>query len=182
MKNGKSFLCSELPFTQTLFRYLRIVAQSTIYLLHVRPSARTSVHVYHRGSHWTDYREIWYWGLFWKSVGEIPILLKSGEKIFGHFPWRPNYVSLLPATLNHHESVFLEWNGVRLAGQPRKCKRYSNAPHCYVVHKLPMLFVTWNLIMSQFLCIYLGLTDFWSFLSSGVTNVLFLKKKILVEL
>lgn len=65
--------------------------------------------------------------------------------------------------LNHNESAFLEWNGIRLVGQPRRCKRYSNASQCYIVRKLPMLFVTtyaFKPYYESFLCVYLGLTHF----------------------
>ena len=43
--------------------------------------------MYQRGSHWTDFREIWYWELSWKSR-EIPSLVKVGQNIV-HFTWRP---------------------------------------------------------------------------------------------
>jgi hypothetical protein len=39
---------------------------------------------YQHGSHWTDWREIWYCGLSWKSVENFQILLKSGVNT-GHY-------------------------------------------------------------------------------------------------
>ena len=40
----------------------------------------------------------------WKSVKKTETWLQSGKNI-GHFTWRPKYVLLLPATLNHHKSL-----------------------------------------------------------------------------
>jgi hypothetical protein len=37
--------------------------------------------MYQRGSPWTDFREIWYWGLLWKYVGKLQIWFKSGKNI-----------------------------------------------------------------------------------------------------
>jgi hypothetical protein len=42
----------------------------------LRPPARPSARVEQRGSHWTDFREIWY---FRKSVEKIQVLLKSDK-------------------------------------------------------------------------------------------------------
>jgi len=44
--------------------------------------------IYRRGSHWTDCREIWYWGLLRKFVDTFKILWKSGKNI-KHVTWRP---------------------------------------------------------------------------------------------
>jgi len=38
----------------------RSYGRETLYLRHARPSVR----MYQRGSHWTDFREIWYWELY----------------------------------------------------------------------------------------------------------------------
>jgi len=51
------------------------------------PSVLVSVHLYQRGSHWTDFREIWYWPLLRKSVEKFQILYKSDQNI-RHFTWR----------------------------------------------------------------------------------------------
>ena len=50
-----------------------------------------SVRMHQHGSYWTDYLEIWYWKLIWKSVEKIQFWLKS-DKNFGHFTWIPKYV------------------------------------------------------------------------------------------
>jgi hypothetical protein len=39
-----------------------------------------SVRVNQHWSHWTDLREIWYLGLLWKSVEEVPNLVKIGRE------------------------------------------------------------------------------------------------------
>lgn len=59
------------------FRLVLIATKSTYKLRHVCPSA----HMYERGSHWTDFCEIWYWALLWKSVEKIQIGLKSERNI-----------------------------------------------------------------------------------------------------
>jgi len=40
--------------------------------------------MYQRGSQWTDFREIWHWGLLSQSVEKIQIRLNSGKDI-GNF-------------------------------------------------------------------------------------------------
>ena len=52
---------------------------------------RLSVRMYQRGSHSTDFREIWYWELSRKSVDKLQIWLKS-DKSIRHFTWRPKYI------------------------------------------------------------------------------------------
>jgi len=48
------------------------------------PSVRPYVLMYQRGSHWTDFREVFYWRLLWKSVEKIHIWLKSDKNV-GHY-------------------------------------------------------------------------------------------------
>jgi hypothetical protein len=36
--------------------------------------------MYHFGSHWTDFREIWYWGFLGKICRETPNLFKIAQK------------------------------------------------------------------------------------------------------
>jgi len=48
--------------------------------LSVIPSIPTSVRVKQLGSHWKDFREIWYLNVFGNSVEKIPVSLKSGKK------------------------------------------------------------------------------------------------------
>jgi hypothetical protein len=47
----------------------------------VRPSVRLSLCVYQRGSHWTDFREIWYWRLLGKHSERIEIFFKLCKNI-----------------------------------------------------------------------------------------------------
>ena len=47
-----------------------------------------SVHTEQLGSHWTDFHELWYLSIFWKSVKTIQVSLKS-DKNNGYFTWRP---------------------------------------------------------------------------------------------
>ena len=63
----------------------RVRADSEMRLLPsscVRLFVRLSVRMYHqRGSHWMDFREIWYWRLLQKSVEEHQISSKSDNNI-----------------------------------------------------------------------------------------------------
>ena len=55
-----------------------------------------------RGSHWTEFHEIWYFSIFQKSVQKIQVTLKSDETN-GYFIWRPIYTfdhTLLSSSLN----------------------------------------------------------------------------------
>jgi hypothetical protein len=53
--------------------------KSASWLLHVCPS----VCMFQRGCHWTDFRAIWYWGLFWKSVEKISVTV--GENLYRRY-------------------------------------------------------------------------------------------------
>jgi hypothetical protein len=55
------------------------------------------------GSHWTNFKEIWYLRIFLKSVEKIEVSLKW-DKIKGYFTWRPIYLFLL-----YFAQFFLEW-------------------------------------------------------------------------
>jgi hypothetical protein len=50
------------------------------------------------GSHWTDFHEIWYLGVFQKTVEEIQVSLKS-NKNNRYFLWKPidffDHISLI---------------------------------------------------------------------------------------
>ena len=50
--------------------------------------------MYQHSSHWTDFREIWYWRLSRKSR-KIPSLAKVGQNIV-HFTWRPSMFYCCP--------------------------------------------------------------------------------------
>jgi hypothetical protein len=45
----------------------------------------------HLGSHWTDFHEIWYLNISWKSLQKIQVSLKS-DKNNGYFTWRPTNI------------------------------------------------------------------------------------------
>jgi hypothetical protein len=52
---------------------------------------RLSVCLVQLGSHWTNFHEIWFWGIFPESVEKIQVSLKS-DMNNGHFRWRPIYI------------------------------------------------------------------------------------------
>ena len=55
------------------------------------------------GSHWTDFHEIWYLGIFFRSsVENFQVPLKS-DKNNRYFTWRPIYI------FNHLAHFLLEW-------------------------------------------------------------------------
>jgi len=67
------------------------------------------------GSHWTDLREIWYWGVPWKSVEIIQIWLKSGRNI-RHFTWGTQERFIVPGDIKSLQkhfctdlSIFICW-------------------------------------------------------------------------
>jgi hypothetical protein len=49
------------------------------------------LHVEQLSSRWTDFREIWYLNIFWKSVKKIQVSLKM-DKNSRYFTWRPIYI------------------------------------------------------------------------------------------
>ena len=54
-------------------------------------SSCLSVRMQQLDSHWTDFHEIWYLGISWKSVEKIQVSLKSGVNN-GSFTWKPLYM------------------------------------------------------------------------------------------
>jgi hypothetical protein len=58
------------------------------FVMSVHMSVRLSVHMEQLGSHWTNFHEIWYLGIFRKCVQKFQIALKS-DKNKGSFAWRP---------------------------------------------------------------------------------------------
>ena len=73
------------------------------------------VRMYQCGSYCTDFHEIWYWGLPWKSVEKIQVWLQSCKSI-RHFTWRLKYALLLATILNLHHNALFKWDGVSLLG------------------------------------------------------------------
>ena len=69
-----------------LVRRVRKVAKSDWYLLYVCLSVRME----ELGSHWKDFHEAWYLGIFRKSVEEIQVPSKSDNNQY--FTWRPMYI------------------------------------------------------------------------------------------
>lgn len=71
--------------------FFSAVAKGGYHLRHVRPSTCLSVCLsvctYQRISHWMDFRDIWYWKLFWKSVKKILNVVKIGQKCIREFVW-----------------------------------------------------------------------------------------------
>jgi len=61
-----------------------------------------SIHMEQLGSCWTDFHEIWYLSVFWRSVKKIQVSLKS-DKNYGYFTWILWYV---------YDSIWLiaSWN------------------------------------------------------------------------
>jgi hypothetical protein len=58
------------------------------------PSTDLSVHIYRRGSHCTDFCEIWYWNFHENLSRKIQIWLKSDNNI-RHYTWRLKYVYIV---------------------------------------------------------------------------------------
>jgi hypothetical protein len=59
------------------------------------------------------------------------------------------YVLLLLAKLNYHKSALFECI-IMLLGKLRRYKRYANAPLCYGVRKMPVVFQNYSLILICF--------------------------------
>ena len=87
-------------------------------------SSCVSVRMYQFCSHWSDFRDVWFWRLLLKCVEKIKICLKSDKKIT-HFTWSSKYVFLLPVKINGDKNAFVEWKGLKLKGWPRKHKYYE---------------------------------------------------------
>ena len=68
----------------------------------VRPFVRPPARMEQVGSHWTDFREIWYLIIFRTSVNKIRVWLKYGKNN-GYFTWRHMYI---------YNNIFLNysWN------------------------------------------------------------------------
>jgi len=77
-------------FSQFLGAFAKL-SKSDDYLSHVCLSVRPSVRMQQLGSNWKDFNEIWYLGIFRKSIEKIQVLLKS-DKNKGCLTWRPMYI------------------------------------------------------------------------------------------
>jgi len=91
--------------TQSTSGRVCIVAKKP-YELHFRPAVR----IYQAQLALDGFPEIWYCGFSWKPVEKVQIWLKLDKNV-GRCTSRPEYVLLLPATLNRHKSSLLDWSG-----------------------------------------------------------------------
>ena len=66
-------------------------------------SSCLSVRMEQHDSHWTDFHEIWYLGILWKSVAKIQVTLKW-DKNKGFYRWRPIHIFL-----SYPAHIFLKW-------------------------------------------------------------------------
>jgi hypothetical protein len=70
--------------TKVLGVFAKLRKPTTSSLMSVRPSVRME----QLCSHWTDFHDSWYLGIFRKSVEKIQVYLQK-DKNSGHFTWRP---------------------------------------------------------------------------------------------
>jgi hypothetical protein len=59
-----------------IFRCVSKIMKSEYHFQHVYPS----IHIEQLGSHYTDFHEIWYLGIFWKSIEKVQVSLKIGQE------------------------------------------------------------------------------------------------------
>jgi hypothetical protein len=72
-------------------------------------------------------------GIFMKLWWENLNLVKIGQT-YQRLHEDLKNVLMFPATLNHHKSAVLKWNGMRLLGLLRSYKQYVNMPWCYIIY------------------------------------------------
>jgi hypothetical protein len=112
----------------------------------LRPFIRPSVRKYQHGSHWRDFREIWYWKLLDKSVQKPQIYLKSGKQYRALYA--KNEVGFIVAGfINWPQSIVVKHSIFLYSWLWRVAQQYSdndalcfhcnnghaNAPKCYVI-------------------------------------------------
>jgi hypothetical protein len=88
-----------------------------------------SVHTYHRGSHWTDFREICYWLLLRTSVEKLQISLKIGQECWALYMMTKVYFIFLTATYvaqQYKSNALLRWQ--RWLRECATTLRYSTLP------------------------------------------------------
>ena len=76
-----------------------------------------------------------------KICQETLYLFRIGQKFRAIYMTTKNFL-VLPATLNSHKISAFGWNGIILLGYARRYKHYANAPQCYVMRTLPILFLS----------------------------------------
>jgi hypothetical protein len=74
-------------YQEFFLRRVRRIAKSNYQLRHVCPSVRME----QLASNWMDLHEIWYLGIFRKSVEKIQVSLKSHK----NFTWRPIHILII---------------------------------------------------------------------------------------
>jgi hypothetical protein len=119
---------------------VRIVAKMPYYLRHIRLSVCPSTRMYQRGSHWTDFRKILYWGLLRKSVEKLQIWLKS-DKDIRHITWIPTYVLLLPEIQILYKNIFVQQTIFLYCWQLHAAQQYTRRIHCCVANAT---MITWT--------------------------------------
>jgi hypothetical protein len=82
-----------LYFLNTFILFLNAFAKLRKGTISFVMSVRPSVRMEQLGSHWTNFREIWYLISFRKSVEKIQIWWKSNNNNRYFMGWKPKYVS-----------------------------------------------------------------------------------------
>jgi hypothetical protein len=113
----------------------------------VCPSVRT----YQRGSHWTDFGEIWYGDFLWKSVQKFQIWLKSGKNVgtvledVSMFYGCRRHKFAIESSLYNTQCCFIVDSDMYFNNTHSALllfhgnSGYTNAPQCYVIRTLRVL-------------------------------------------
>jgi hypothetical protein len=132
-------------------------------------SVHPSDHMYQRGSHWTNFLAILYWGLLCRCVCKLQIWSKSDKNI-GHSTWRFVYVYVFHSSTKYflvsqeckgnqlfqsrgntdHSYVIDRCMYINISTSETHFLRflsnngYANAPRYYVTCSLPTLFFIYS--------------------------------------
>jgi hypothetical protein len=99
-------LCYLKPIRHSILGAIAKLRKATMgFVMSLNPSIRLSVRTVKLGSHWTDLHEIWYLGIFRKSVEKIQVSLKSDNNN-GYFTWRPRYTYNILLNSSENEKFF----------------------------------------------------------------------------
>ena len=121
-----------------VFRHICVVVKQRLLALSCL-SIGPSIHMSQHRFHWTDFCEIWYWGLYENHLRKSKFDWIQGKNI-RHFTVRPEYSWLLLAPLSCHTVGLLEWHGIMLVGY----KHYLHALLPYVICTLSVLLIQWK--------------------------------------
>ena len=126
------------------------------------PSVCSCVCTFKLGSHWMDFREIWYWRFLWKSVKIFHIWLKFG-KGDGHLTWLLEYII---CCRQHYLTIryFLP-KKLYQAVTVMRYKHLLNVPQCYVIHTLLILFLFFFLFSCPMIWLLMLLDHTWCLIS-----------------